>query len=486
MKQNIVDDIGQLFKNKTLNILGIERTLHQRILDGDISKVIDMMQDRDEEVDNAISEYNPQQHKVMSRQNKVRSDDSVYITCKLPRNLQAYINEVELFFLLGQDIIWKKDKGEDEAFELFKAFLKDTHFNSRIRQAKRLAGAETEAAMVYYLYSDNDEKGASTVKHIPFVAARSTGYTLRPLFDQYGQMQAFAYGYILREENKNVQHWDILTKDFIYLCSKTTAGWNVENYPNRIGKIPAVYFQQNKAWFGVEARLDRIEELDSKAGDTNNYFADPIATATADVINGLADPDKPGKLIQLTGANSKFEYVVPPVASESRKDEQRSLKESVLFDTFSPDFDIEKMRGLGTLTGAAIKNSFILGYLKRDNRLETWDEYITRLTNVIIAILKAEYPDKEEMLDELEISHEFADPFSSDRKENWRDITSLYTGGVASLETVVNMLGLTNAPQDEINRIIAAEMDKTWMANEARGKNAEGTEEQTEPIEGQE
>lgn len=477
MRQNIVDDIQQLFKNKVLNILGVERDLYTLLADGDVDKVIDMMQDRDEEVDNAIMEYNPQQHKVMFRPNKERDNDDTYITCKLPRNLQSYINEVEMFFLLGQPILWKKSKGEDEAFALFKDFLKESRFNAMIRKVKRLAGAETEAALVYNLFSE-EEDGKTVVKYIPFVAARSTGYRLRPLFDQYGQMQAFAYGYTLREGKSTVEHWDVLTKDYIFYCKRSKMGWEVEPYNNRIHKIPAVYFAQNKAWFGVEPRLDRIEETDSKVGDTNNYFADPIAMATADVIQTMAKPDKPGRLIQMTGKNSQFSYVTPPQGSEMRTTEQRNLIDSVLFDTFTPNFDVEKMKGFGTLSGVALKNSFIMGYLKRDNRREDYDNYISRVKNVIIAILKVLHPDKLGILEDFDVDFDFSDPFASDKQTQWSSIASLYKSGVASLETVVKMLALTDAPQDEINRITAAELDKVFTANEAKGEPQPSAEEQ--------
>lgn len=464
MRQNIVEDMNQLFKNKVLNILGVERDLQELLSDGDVDKAIQMMQDRDEEVDNALNEYIPQRHKVMHRPNKKRDKGGDYRSEKLPRNLQSYINEVELFFLLGQPIIWKKRKGEDEGFNIFKDFWKDNRLDAKIRKVKRLAGAETESALVFHLYNDN-----GSMKALPFVAARSTGYTLRPMFDQYGQMKAFAYGYYLKEGSNTVRHWDVLTSETIYYCSKTKMGWDVQKYANPVGKIPAVYFQQNKPWMGVEPRLDRIEELDSKTADTNNYFSDPIAAATADVIQNLASPDKPGRLIQLTGSGSSFSYITPPNGSQPRMEEKTELKATVFFDTLTPDFDVEKMRGLGTLTGAAIKNSFAIGYIKRDNLKETYDEAVDRLRSVIVAILKIQNPTKASILDELYIDHEFADPFLSDKEDRWGQITSLYSSGVASLETVVNMLGLTDAPEDEINRIHAAQMDREWVANEAKG-----------------
>lgn len=477
MKTNIVEDIKTFFKNKTLNTLGVERDLYQLLADRDIAKAIGLMQDRDDEVDNALSEYNPQMHKVMHRPNKVLDDGDVYFSCKLPRNLQSYINEAELFFLLGQPILWKKIDGDDEAYTLYVDFLKWMRFDAIIRKIKRLAGAETESALVFHMYRDEDNK-EQEIQVIPFVAARSMGYRLRPLFDQYGQMKAFAYGYALKENGSTVRHWDILTPTFNYYCKKTAVGWDVDAYPNITGKINAVYFQQNKAWFGAEPRLDRIEELDSKTGDTNNYFSDPIAEATADVIMAMSKPDKPGRLIQLTSDKSKFSYVAPPNGSESRRDEQANLKASVLFDTFTPDFDLEKMKGFGTLTGAAIRNTFTIGYLKRDNRKEDYENYVDRVKNVIIGILIAQHPNKEKELRELKIGFEFSDPFSAERESKWSSIVQLYGAGLMSLETAVNMLGLTDAPQDEINRIISMEMDKVFTANEAKGEGEQPREQQ--------
>lgn len=476
----VLDDIKNHFRNKVLNILGIERDIHTLLADKDVDRVIDLLQNRDDKVDEALSEYDPKQHKVMHRPNKERDNDDPYITEKLPRNLQSYINEIELFFLLGQPIIWSKTDGEDEAFTLFTDFWKEHRLDAKMRKVKRLAGAETEAALVFHIYQENEE-----VKVIPYVAARSTGYKLRPLFDQYGQMTAFAVGYTLKENIAgegmvNVSHWDILTKDTIYYCKKGKLGWDVKPYKNPIEKIPAIYFMQPKAWAGAEERLDRIEMLDSKTADTNNYFADPIAAASADVINSMAAPDKPGRLIQLTGSSSRFEYIQPPSDSATRVSEKEDLKTSVLFDTMTPNFDVEKMRGFGTLTGAAIKNTFAIGYIKRDNRKEDYDENVDRLRSVIMAILKLQHENMGGKIDATKIKHEFADPFSSDKEQRWIQISSLYGSGLVSLETAVSMLALTDAPEDEVARLHSAAMDEIFTANEAKGEPTPSMAEQEE------
>lgn len=447
---NYLQQILTYFRNLALNAAGAERDLLQYIQDGDISSAIDLMQDKDKEVDNALNEYNPQTHDVMRRPNKFRKGGDAYISEKLPRTRQRYINEVELFFLLGNPILWKKEDGDDDAFKLFTDFLKAQRFDANMRKAKRLAGAETQSAKLYHIFRDErtNEMQVRTV-----VLARQTGYRLRPLFDQYGNLMAMAYGYTLTERGKSVQHWDIQTPDFLFYCKKSSIGWDVRTFKNPTNKINIIYYAQPKAWDGAEPRLKREEMLDSKVADTNNYFADPIASATADVIQAMADPNQIGKLIQLTGANSKFEYINPPQNSATRDAEKQDLNDSILFDTMTPDFSFDKIKGMGTLSGDAIKNAMILGYIKRDNRKEVYEELVDRDKNVVIAILKYLYPNMAEKLDKLVVSFEFSEPFAQDKQKNWQAISQLYQAGVCSLESAVTMLALTDAPEDEIAKI---------------------------------
>ena len=189
--EEAIQEIMTLYKEKTVNSQGILRDFYRLIGENDIEGAIDLMQNRDKEVDRAIKEYNAKTHDIMRRGNKTRRNQEPYITEKLPRSRQRYINEVELFFLLGNDPKWTKEDGDDSAYELFSGFIKDYRIEAKNRQLKRLAGAETEAALVFHLHRDSERGHALDV----FVAARSTGYKLRPLFDQYGALKAFAYGY---------------------------------------------------------------------------------------------------------------------------------------------------------------------------------------------------------------------------------------------------------------------------------------------------
>lgn len=461
-----------LMRNTTLNAVGAHRDLEQLLTDGDISKALTLLQNRDEDVDEAIREYNPETHVVMNRPNKFRKKSNPYISEKLPRTWQRYINNVELFFLLGKPMIWRKDAGDDDAYSMFVEFLKEHHFNSRIRQAKRNAGAETESALMYHIYRDED--GEQRVKSL--VLSRLTGYKLRPFIDQYGDLRAFGYGYTLVEGNKRVQHWDFQTARTLFYCKRGRLGWEVQSYPNPTGKINVIYFKQSKAWDGAQTRIEREEMLDSRTADTNNYFGDPMAAASADVINNLADPEKPGKLIQLTGANSRFEYINPPNSPEMLRTEKASLRQSILFDTFTPDFDFESMKGMGTLSGVAIRNAMILGFIKRDNLRETYDELIKRHINLVIGILKFQHPEKAKQLDELVIGFEFAEPFDDDQAAKYASITQLYTAGLLSLQEAVEQLGICDHPDDEIKRIKDAEKEKMQMQQSMQMQQAVETQ----------
>lgn len=446
-----IKQIFEYFRNLALNSAGVERTLYELLEQNDISGVIELMQNHDDEVEEALKEYNPQTHDVMNRPNKSRKNAKEYETEKLPRSRQRYINEVELFFLLGSPIKWKLTEGDEEAYSLFTEFLQEQRFDSLMRKAKRLAGAETESAKLYHIYR-NDNTNERAVKAL--VLARSTGYKLRPLFDQYGNLSAFAYGYKLKEQGKTILHWDIQTADSLYYCKKGAIGWEVEQFPNPTGKINIVYYRQPKAWSGAERRLNREEMLDSKVGDTNNYFADPIAVATGDVIDSMTDPNRPGKLIQVIGHESKFEYLNPPQTSETRREEKSDLEKSILFDTFTPDLSFDNLKGLGTLSGSAIKNAMILGFIKRDNLKEIYEEMLDREKNIIIGILKYLYPNKAVAFDEMKIKHEFTEPFAVDRQSDINQITQLYQVGLLSRESAISNIGIVDNASEEAQRIV--------------------------------
>ena len=323
-----------------------------------------------------------------------------------------------------------------------------------MRKVKRIAGSETECAKYYRLYRDTDGEAKCDV----IILSKSKGYDIRTLIDQYGHLVAAAYGFKTKRANgKTIDNWVFLTPDATFECTKGALGWEISTTLNPTHRINIVYYKQPKAWDGVQHRCDREEDIDSKIGDTNNYFADPIAKATADVLQALADPDTPGKIIQLQGRESSFDYVNPPQASELRRDEQLNLSQSILFDSFTPDFSFESMKGMGTLTGEAIKRALILGYIKRQNRMEIYEELVDRDLHVMLGVLAFLNPALKEKIEALDISFAFAEPFGEDTREKWAEVANLYGAGLVSLEEAVRMVGVAADADAEIELIRGAD-----------------------------
>ena len=154
-----------------------------------------------------------------------------------------------------------------------------------------------------------------------------------------------------------------------------------------------------------------MTEKHSKISDTNNYFADPIAAATGDVVDFLKGrADKPGKMIRMTGADSKSSTSIHRPLPRRSNGKRKTSRQSILFDTFTPEFTPEKMAGLGTLSGEAIKRAMVLGYIKRENNKEIYDIAVDREKNLILAIMmNVTHIHLRPDLAALKIEHEFAE-----------------------------------------------------------------------------
>ena len=442
--------------NKVKNTVGSKRDLLQFIADRDISSAKELFENNSDIVRRAMQEYDPRQHEVMKRKDKERDGQGDYIVEKLPRNWQEYINEIALFFLLANPISWKAGKEHSEAFSAFKDMLRSLRFDSSMRQFKRTAGSETQCAKLYRLYQDRD--GLPRVEIV--ILSASNDWDVRPLFDRYGHLLAFGYGYYTKEAGVTVEHFDIETPDEIYRCKRGSFGvWDIAQSKNETRKINVIYAKQSVEWDNAQHRINRDEFTDSRIADTNNYFADPIAAATTDVVNSLPKQDTAGRLIQLNGADSDFRYINPPTAPELQKMEKEEIRRSILQDTFTPDFDFSKMVGLGTLSGEAIKRALILGYIKRARNIEIYEPLVDREKNLIIAIMQnVTHIGMKDQLEALktDLTFEFSEPFSEDVSKKIQDLSAAVSAGILSVEEAVSRLAFTDNQEEELSRIMEA------------------------------
>ncbi|STC95466.1 Uncharacterised protein [Chryseobacterium carnipullorum] len=118
---------------------------------------------------------------------------------------------------------------------------------------------------------------------------------------------------------------------------------------NPIGKIPLVFYQfEDVEWSKVQKAIERLEEISSDAGEVNKKFSAPIL-ALSGKVTGSFSKDKTGKVLQLTGDNSRAEFVQPPNASESLANEKEDLETILYKMTNSVNISPEALQGMGNM-----------------------------------------------------------------------------------------------------------------------------------------
>ena len=441
-----------MFTNYLNAVVGRNQEFDELIKAKDISRVKSLFQSREELTAEAMSEYDTRLHEINKRKdkivrNKLGQRKGIVKRWKLPLNYPQYINEISVVFIYGRPVKWtlQGDKG-DKAFEAFKDVIKRTRFDSKIRQCKRLAGAETQSAMLFRVFRNNEGKPDVQIR----VLARSKGDEIYSRWDIYENLVSFAWGYYVKEDSTHtVYHFDIFTPEVIYRCKQTMTGWEVTPEENLIGKIPVILFQQEKEWTGVEPLIEREEYIGSRTADTNDYFSDPMFLIHEDIIKNMPEKGDENKTLRIRGNNvddvSKYaKYLTWDSAPESKQKEVDWLQKHILSKTFTPNIDFDNMKGLSNVSGKALKQMMLLADIKASRHKESHDELLDRTSNLILAIignvlqvaLKSE-------CDNTVIAHEFQEPFGEDIKEvidniaKAKDAEMLSTEGAVELNPII-------------------------------------------------
>lgn len=476
----------QMFTNYINAMVGRNQEFEDLIKAKDITRVRSLFQSGAEQTAEAMAEYNPHLHEINRRQdkivrNKLGQRTGTVRRWKLPLNYPQYINEISVVFIYGRPVRWMLQGEEGEkAFEAFKNVIKSTRFDSKIRQCKRLAGAETQSAMLFRVYRNNEGKPDVQIR----VLARSKGDEIYSRWDIYENLVSFAWGYYVKESSSDtVYHFDIFTPEVTYRCKQTMTGWEVTPEENLIGKIPVILFRQQKEWAGVEPLIEREEYIGSRTADTNDYFSDPMFLVHEDIIKSMPDKGDENKTLRIRGNNvddvSKYaKYLTWDSAPESKQKEIDWLQKHILSKTFTPNIDFDNMKGLSNVSGKALKQMMLLADIKANRHKEQHDEMLDRTSNLILAIignvldvsLKAE-------CEKAVIAHEFQEPFGEDLAEMISNIAKAKDAEMLSTEGAVELNPLIKDHKRELERI-----EEESEASVQRQRNLFGQNQNQEDI----
>ncbi len=465
-----------LFKNYVNALTGTNQEFEELLAAKDISGAKDKMVTHQDRALDALREYNTFTHEIMKREDKIVTDKKGNFlrkepVWKLPIPYPVYINEIALVFLYGSPVKWMQvSEGTDEAFAKYLDVIKRTRFNSKIRQCKRMAGAETESAMLFRVFKDEDGNPDVQIR----VLAKSKGDEIYTRFDQYENLVSFAWGYYTKETgDKIVYNFDIYTKDVIYRCQKQSLGWEVNEESNFIGKIPVLLFQQEKEWHGVEHLIYREEAIASRTADTNDYFADPIAIMSAEIIKNMPEKKEAAKLLVTNdkdGVDKAARYLTWDNAPQSKKDEIEWLQDQILSKTFTPKIGLDTLKSLSSLSGKALRTVMLLADIKAARRKETHDELLDRAASLITAIIGNVLDvSLHSQCENLRVAHEFQEPFGEDVADSIENIVKSIDGGIMSTETGVELNPLVKDSHRETERLAKEKEEASKQQNNLWG-----------------
>lgn len=391
------------------------------------------------------------------------SDTYIEKVARIRLALQKLIIGRAVSFLFGNDVAYNADTSSEQGKAVMFAFdkiIKDVKCNSINRKVARSIFGFKECAEVWYPVEQKKETskyGFSTkFKLRCAVFSPAFGDTLYPYFDEMGDMVAFSREYTKKKGGKSSTYFETYTDEQHWLWLQDKDGYSVvDGYPKdiAIGKIPVVFGRQD--FFeteDVDGLIDRLEKLLSNFADTNDYHASPKIIAKGDV-KGWSKKGESGAVIEVD-ENGSIDYLSWQHAPESVKLEIETLLKMIYTLTQTPDISFDSVKGLGAISGIALKLLFMDAHLKVQDKREIFDEYLQRRANIIKAYIGVFNTQLESICDNIDIEPEIT-PYmltnEIDELNYW--LTANGNKPVVSQEESIEKAKISKSPKDTYEKI---------------------------------
>jgi SPP1 family phage portal protein len=343
--------------------------------------------DTDNETDSA--------QKVIDTGNSETANYRIEKVARIKLAIQKLIVKRAVSFCFGNPITYKASPENNNQQIILKALnrvLYDVKSNSLNRKIARSIFSFKECAELWYpLQQANTNYGfKSNFKLRCTLFSPEQGDELYPYFDETGDMIAFSRAFSRKDPaGKTMETFETYTPAEHWLWTTGANGYEVaDGYPKpiSIGKIPIVYGSQDQfETEDINPLVDRLETLLSNFADTNDYHASPKLFVTGD-IKGWSKKGEAGAVIEgEDGADMK--YVSWANAPEAIKLEIETLLRMIYTLTQTPDISFDSVKGLGAISGVALKLLFMDAHLKVQDKREIFDEYLQRRVNLIKAYI---------------------------------------------------------------------------------------------------
>ncbi|AOR28739.1 phage portal protein [Formosa sp. Hel1_33_131] len=422
-------------------------------------------------VENNAKEFNNNREiretQVGKRPIKTTKDGDVRVS-RIPIPFQRQIVKTAATFLFGSSVKLverksKEDTTEDgEAFKAISDLWDDLRIDPMLLKFCKAVKSETEASIIFYPV----KKEGDTETKIKARLITSENGKVYPVFDAFGDMVAFGWEYLTKEDDKDVSYLYIFTAETNYVFRKESKEWEVsEGYPkpNLFKKIPVVYLsQKHPEWWEVQEMIDTFEMSFSKFVDTNGYFASPMYKATG-ALKSFPKKDDTGKLVKLdiietdkgNVIQSDLDVISWDRAPEALKLEFETNKGLIYGLTDTPDLSFDNVKGIGNISGIALKLMFLGPILNAKEGEGDYQIAISRIINLMkTGITNITNTGLSKKLEDLRIDVTFTSVLPENIKEVI-EILSEATGGkpIMSQKTATAQNPLVEDVEEEMSNI---------------------------------
>lgn len=349
--------------------------------------------------------------------------------------------------------------GETQLVKLIERIQNDNKIDYKNKEIARRMMSELECAELWYFVENINPSLEIKFTLKMKIVSPALGDTLFPAFDETGDLVAFARAYKLKEKGKDIEHYDIYLPDALYKFVKR-GEWKLDDQletpnpiPNPVGKIMVIYYSQPEPeWADVQSMITRLETIISNHADTNDYFGSPILTVIGE-IQGYAQKGETGKILQLT-KDSQANYLALASEPASIKMEEDTLERYIYAMSQTPDITFEQMKGLGNLSGVALKLMFMDAHMAVKNKEEVFGIGLQRRLNLLKACIgKVINTALAKEADTVQIKPVLTPYLPENVTEEIDNLINALNGNIISQETAVEQNPLIGDSKTEKDRI---------------------------------
>lgn len=434
-----------------------------------------------------IKEYDPLLHPVMDKSrypDVIMPDKTIDKVTRITYDFQRLATKRMSELCFGIPVKRTYNTGENETQRQIASVMEAIYQRNRIDAVNNERGvglfASCEIATLWYAV-----KGANESYGIPMqnkirckTFSPMFGDELYPIFDDFGDLTVFSF----QTKTETKQIFDVWTDErhIRYEQERKEGKQNGENWEvvtderHNIGKIPVTYMYRNTPiWEDTSELVFELEWTMSRNGNYLRKNSRPLFIIKSDEVldYGNEENEKGAfrNIIQLP-TNGSAEYCTWTNQVENMKYHVEEIKQIYWTTLQLPDISYDKMKTT-PMSGESRKQLFIDAQLKVKDESGRWYEFFDRETNVIKALLSAQFPSWSKEIDALQVQTEIT-PFKLEDDAEKVTLLLQANGGkpIMSQETSVEKNPLVLDAKKEIELIKAsdeldAEREQTQMSN---------------------